>query len=164
MAMTTTPNTLRMQVTLDVAIPVADWIDWLTRARHVLDDDRIGHWARGWQFASTDDGLLLYTDPDHAHRGNDAPPGYEAAGEACAAGEPLPAGWYHLDRSAAIRAYVEGVKLWGVAWFTSPYDCDHDEIDHVVQRALLGEYRYPRDRKRLVVDADDVLAEAAARG
>lgn len=164
MAMTTTPNTLRMQVTLDVAIPVADWIDWLTRARHVLDDDRCGHWARGWQFASTDDGLLLYADPDHAHRGRDAPTSYEAALLALAEGEPLPEGWYHLDRSAAIRAYIEGVKQYGVGWFTSPYDCDRDEIDHVIQRALLGEYRYPRDRERPLGDADDVLREAAARG
>ena len=158
-----TSDSVSIQVRLDVEVPVHEWIDWLTRARHVLDDDRCGHWARGWQFA-TDPGLLIFADPDHAYRGKDAPPGYEAAGEAWEAGAPLPEGWHVLDMSAAIRAYIEGVKLYGTAWFTSVYDCDHDEIDNVIQRALLGEYRYPRDRERLVVDAGDMLREAAARG
>lgn len=52
----------------------------------------------------------------------------------------LPKGWYRLDRAAALRAYEEGVRLWGADWFEQD-DVEKDGV--VLQRALLGEVRHP---------------------
>ena len=44
-----------------------------------------------------------------------------------------------LDRAAALRAWEEGAKRWGVAWYE---DVDANREDVVVQLALLGETKY----------------------
>ena len=48
------------------------------------------------------------------------------------AGEPLPKRWFRLDRAAALRAWEEGVKRWGAAWYE---DVDANREDVVVQLA-----------------------------
>lgn len=53
--------------------------------------------------------------------------------------DKLPEGWYYLDEGMAIRAYIEGCKRWGAAWFE---DGDGTSYDVVIQLALLGEIRY----------------------
>ena len=53
--------------------------------------------------------------------------------------EPLPKGWFRLDREAALRAWEEGIKRWGVGWYEHT---DSNREDVVIQLALLGEIRY----------------------
>jgi hypothetical protein len=55
------------------------------------------------------------------------------------AGLELPPRWHRLDRAAAIRAWEEGVKQWGIHWYENS---DGSKEDVVLQLALLGEIRY----------------------
>lgn len=57
------------------------------------------------------------------------------------AGEPLPDGFYSIDKEVCLRAYLEGIKLYGLDWEDSD-QCDNSTYDHVFQIALFGEHLY----------------------
>lgn len=57
------------------------------------------------------------------------------------AGEPLPDGFYAIDRKVCLRAYLEGIKLYGLDWQESDR-CDNYTYDTVFQRSLFGERRW----------------------
>lgn len=54
--------------------------------------------------------------------------------------EPLPAGWFLIDRALGERAYAIGERRWGEDWFDDRGDAD--TYDVVIQVALLGKVTY----------------------
>ena len=123
---------------IEIQIPVEGWIDYLTQCVDIFGTTYYaGYWARGvehdkgrgwlvWEHGDT--GAALGEEPDR-----------KAAVKAWRSGAALPKGWHRLDRDAAIRAFVEGAKKWGVEWFENG---DGPRYDYCVQMALLGEERY----------------------
>lgn len=128
-----------IKVELDVDIP-DDWIDLCTKNTDLFMQNYCGYWARGYQF---DWGWLVYEIEDKSFDFEEEP-GHKKALEYAQQYKttplfPLPAGWYYLDQLAAKKAYIEGVKRWGLDWYKNS---DAEGYDVVVQMALLGEVRY----------------------
>ena len=128
---------------VEVNVPREDWIDYLTKEVDIFMRGYCGYWLRG---VKRDEklGWLVWEDDEIHSQGEE--PKLKAALAAWKAGKPLPQGepgcqrWYRLDEAAAVKAYVEGVKLWGVNWFEEKGDaCTYDVA---IQMALLGEIRY----------------------
>ena len=86
---------------------------------------------RGWLCRETGGELLVDPLPREAKR----------IKAAWLAGKPLPEGWFALDRAAAYRVVVEGIKRNGWPAFADG-TADADDTDAAVQMALLGEVRY----------------------
>jgi hypothetical protein len=97
-----------------------------------------GYWLRGVERDASLGWLCWEDDEQHSF---DAEPDRAEALRAWRAGEPLPKGWYRLNEETAVRAFVEGVKKWGPAWFDGEHG-DGNGYDVVIQMALLGEVRY----------------------
>lgn len=125
-----------VKVEVEIEVPYEDWIQYLTECTDIFMSGYCGQWLRGVDRDET--GWLTWED-DEDHRNGEEPDREEAL-RAWKAGEALPAHWFRLDRAAAIKAYVIGVQKWGVNWFEDKGDAG--TYDVVIQRALLGEYRY----------------------
>lgn len=134
--MTTTVQ--NVTATIDIDVPVESWIDWLTRCSDIFKPGYIGYWACGVKH-HPDRGWLVFEDCDGEFRGKKEP-NHDAAVKAWKAGEALPARWYRLDREMTIKAYIEGVKMWGLEWFETKGDSA--TYDAAIQHAMLGELRY----------------------
>jgi hypothetical protein len=93
-----------------------------------------GYWAAGVHHQE-DVGWLVWEHNDERVRDQD----HSAAIRAFALGEPLPERYYRLDREAAIRAFLHGVRLFGATWLDG---IDGPQTDRVVQCALLGVEKY----------------------
>lgn len=113
-----------------------DWVEYLTVYPYIFAQTSAGYWLHG---AALDEklGWLVYEERFDGYRTTTAD--LEAIALKWRAGEPLPPRWYRLDRAAALRAWEEGVKRWGINWYD---DVDGTREDVVVQLALLGEIRY----------------------
>ena len=113
------------------------WIEYLTKYPDIFDSNAAGYWLRGAEH-DPELGWLCWEDDEKCAHGEE--PNRVEAYEAWKARlDPLPHGWFRLDRAAAIRAWEEGVKRWGVDWYEK---ADSTSQDVVVQLALLGEVRY----------------------
>lgn len=112
------------------------WFEYLTVHLDIFASTRAGYWLRGVENLPGL-GWLCWEDDWKCHQGHE--PNREAALKAWQAGAPLPEHWFKLDQDAAIRAWEEGVKRWGVDWYEN---VDGQREDVVVQLALLGEIRY----------------------
>lgn len=112
------------------------WIDYLTQGNDIFASSRAGYWLRGAEH-DPELGWLVWEDDEKCHHGEE--PNRVTAYKAWKSGEALPEHWFRLDRAAAIRAWEEGVKRWGITWYE---DVDGRLEDVVVQLALLGEIRY----------------------
>jgi hypothetical protein len=125
---------LRVTANFEVAID-PDWIEYLT-----VDPDifgaACGYWLRGVERDAAL-GWLVWEDDNKCRHGEE--PNAAEAVAAWREGKPLPPHWFKLDKDAAIRAWIEGVKKWGVDWYDQ---VDAEREDVVVQLALLGEIRY----------------------
>lgn len=125
-------DTKNVTVTLDLKVPVESWIDMLTKHSDIFGTPyHCGYWLRGAEHDASLGWLCEEEEESHV----DAPIA------AWRAGEELPKGWHRLDEAAAVKAFVEGVKLWGVDWMDGDHNDGHG-YDTVVQMALLGEVRY----------------------
>lgn len=124
--------------TMEIKVPVRDWIDYLTKGTDIFLRAYCGYWMLGVKL-HPDRGWLVFEDPDGKYT-NKKEPGHDAAVEAWEKGDALPRRWHKLDKETAIKAFVEGVRLWGVDWFEK--NGDGNSYDHVVQLAMLGERRY----------------------
>lgn len=134
------PTSEKATVTIDVEVPVESWIDWLTQSTDVFGRDYIGYWACGVQHEAAL-GWLIFEDEAGEFRGlDDVEPNHNEALAAWRAGEKLPTGWHKLDKEMAIKAYVIGVRTWGINWFEEKGDAN--TYDYVLQMAILGEERY----------------------
>jgi len=119
------------------------WVPYLTQNTDIFGYNYCGYWMmgmertqdRGWLCFEHDDGAIYRSARDVAERH----PEYEAILKAWREGKPLPDKWFRLDKAAAIKAWHEGVKRWGVEWYEG---VDSIREDVVVQLALLGEIRY----------------------
>ena len=118
-------------------IPQEDWIDYLVKYPDIFSTNYCGYWARGVE--QNDTGWLVWEDDEKTDHGKE--PNREAAIQAWERGAGLPFGWYRLDEAAAIKAFEEGCKRWGVNWFEGEHN-DAIGYDVVIQLALLGEIRY----------------------
>ena len=138
-AATERPEPLSHTFSITVAID-SFWVDYLTGYTDIFGPQYVGYWMCGvdrhpergwlcWEFAGPHGG--------RCRRGEE--PDREEAIRAWALGQPLPKGWYRLDRATALRAWEEGVKRWGVDWYAQ---VDAPREDLVLQLALLGEVRY----------------------
>jgi hypothetical protein len=112
------------------------WVEYLTQNVDIFGQQYVGYWLRGVE-RDPDLGWLVWEDDERHEWGFE--PNRMAARNAWREGQPLPEGWYRLDRAAAVRAWEEGVKRWGVGWYA---EVDAPREDLVVQLALLGEVRY----------------------
>lgn len=134
--METTTN----KVTVQIEVPVnEEWIDYATQSSDLFRTDHCGYWMYGMDH-DKDLGWLCYVH-DEAIRLDDVydMPEYDAILARWKSGESLPEGWHRLDKDAAIRAYVEGVKKGGAFWYE---DGDAITYDVAIQKALLGEVVY----------------------
>ena len=129
------PEPLKHTFSLTVEVD-SFWVEYLTRYNDVFGRQYAGYWLRG---VERDDALgWLCWEDDEKHRWGKEP-NLNQALAAWRAGEPLPEGWYRLDRAAALRAWEEGVKRWGVDWY---HQTDAGREDVVIQLSLLGEIKY----------------------
>jgi hypothetical protein len=113
-----------------------DWIEYTMRYSDIFSSSCAGYWLRG--VALGPQGWLVWEDDDKCQSGQE--PNREIAMKAWELdANPLPEHWFRLDRAAAIRAWEEGVKRWGVDWYE---EADAQREDVVLQLALLGEVRY----------------------
>ncbi len=128
-----------VRATLTIAVPNESWIECLTQYRDIFGYDYCGSWMRGVAYHD-ERGWLCWE-----HGGEDEPEGFEEQERlailAWEKGEPLPKDWYHLDRAAAINAYLQVCALWGLDWENGDHG-DASGQNCAVQLALLGEIRY----------------------
>jgi hypothetical protein len=130
-----TPTTT-VQVTTTVTVKVdEEWIDFCTKYGDMFGRGYIGYWALGVERDIERGWLLFEEGSDEALTDKEM----ERVKALWRAGEELPERWFKLDRDACIKAWIEGVKKWGVDWYE---DSDANKYDYVVQMALLGEHRY----------------------
>ena len=96
----------------------------------------IGYWSTGVKHMPGR-GWLVY------EHGGDTVPSVEECALAVVAwrkGDELPKRWFRLDRQVATNAFAEGVKRWGLNWYSDRSDAG--TYDVVIQQAMLGEVRY----------------------
>lgn len=130
----------KVEVTLSLEVP-NNWIEFVTKDSDIFMTNYCGYWIfgmeqddkLGWLCYQHDEGRSIHEVVAH--------PEYESVVTQWRAGQPLPEKWHRLDRPAAIKAWVEGVKLWGAAWYDLPAT-DASSYDEVVQLALLGDVIY----------------------
>jgi len=138
------PTPIRHTLTFEVDVD-ADFVDYLTQYNDIFMTSRAGYWAFGHALPKRDAtvgaahaGWLVF-ECLRSSSGMPSEKNIARALDCWKTGETLPKGWHLLDRDAAIRAWCEGVKRWGVEWYE---EVDVDREDTVVQLSLLGEVRY----------------------
>lgn len=132
----------KISVTIDVEVD-QDWIDYCTQYNDLFLTHYCGYWMCGME-KDNDLGWLAYEyDPGGPNvksiRSVQNSPEYSSIVEAWRAGNPLPDHWFRLDEKAAIKAFEEGVKRYGVDWYENG---DATTYDVAIQMALLGEVVY----------------------
>lgn len=127
---------MKTTVTVDVEVP-QEWLDFCTRSSDLFSRDHCGYWAHGCEHSS-ELGWLVFVGEEGS---GPAPEVEEAAVKLWRGHGRLPPGFYQLDTNAAIRAFEEGCKRYGVGWFGDG-KTDANTYDVVVQLALLGEVVY----------------------
>lgn len=126
---------LDLSVTITVKVD-PEWIEFLTKYSDIFGSP---YYAGYWLFGVERDDALGWLAYEH---GDDRRPSDRECKRVVAlwrAGEPLPERWFRLDRAAAIKAWGEAVKRYGVDWYEK---ADGAVYDVAVQMALLGEVRY----------------------
>lgn len=111
-----------------------EWIDYLTNYSDIFGYNYIGYWARG--IDRNEKGWLLYEMYNEEHP---SPEVEKAALKAWHNETTLPPYFFVLDKKMAEKAYVEGVKKWGMDWYEK---ADANYYDYTLQMAILGETRY----------------------
>ena len=124
-------------LTKPIEVPREDWIDYLTQCNDIFKSVYCGYWLRGVERTKARGWLVWEDDEEHA---TGKEPNRKEALAAWRAGKALPAGWFRLDEAMAVKAYHEGIKLWGEGWFETHGDADGYDI--ALQMAMLGELRY----------------------
>jgi hypothetical protein len=136
---------LTVAVTVTVKADDADLVSFLSYLglggecySDVFDHNTCGYWMRGmdWNKAR---GWLAWESGDEDADPTDAE--QAEAARAWAAGQPLPAGWFALDRAAAYKAVEAGIKRNGWPAFCDG-TADAADYDCAIQIALLGEVKY----------------------
>ncbi len=124
-----------MKTTIEFDVPPA-WIDYVTTDFEIFNRNYCGYWGaivESHEFK----GFLVWEHNDE--RPSDEGNEHDPAMVAFEYNTPLPKRYFRLDKAAAVRAYAEGVRRWGVGWYEGG---DASKYDIVIQMALLGEVRY----------------------
>lgn len=129
---TPVPHTFTLTVEVD-----PNWVDYIIKDVGIFLTSCAGYWLRGVEKDIDGGGWLVWEDDEKCKWGKE--PDREEALRAWRANESLPPHWFRLDLAAALKAWEEGVKRWGVDWYEQ---VDARREDVVVQLALLGEVRY----------------------
>lgn len=131
----------KVTVVLEVEVN-QDWIEFCTQFNDLFMYDYCGYWMAAME-CDDDLGWLCYEyandDDMPSLRAMKEAPEYQEIVKSWREGKLLPPNWYRLDKAAAIKAYGEGVKRYGLDWYE---DGDAITYDVAVQMALLGEVRY----------------------
>jgi hypothetical protein len=115
-----------------------DWTEMLLEYSDIFMTGYCGYWLMGVD--NTEDlGYLCYEFEDESAPMGIDHPDYVEADRAWRAGEALPKNWHVLNKQVAAKAFVEGVKKYGVDWYQNG---DSESYDYVMQMALLGEIVY----------------------
>jgi hypothetical protein len=126
-----------VSVTFELKVPVSTWIDYLTKSFDIFQTNYCGYWLRG--IDKDESGWLCWEDDEKCYFGDE--PFRAEALTAWKNKSKLPEKYFMLDKALAIRAYIEGVKKWGMDWMDSP-NTDSTTYDVVIQLAMFGEVRY----------------------
>ena len=126
-----TPSFVRKSLRLELEIS-SDWIDYCIKHNDLFFSSCIGYWAYGISVA---DGWLVF-DTEHGAERQDI-----EAERAYLSGAPLPDGYYLINQELTIRAWEEGVKLYGLDWYNSG-KTDATTYDVIIQKALFGDVKY----------------------
>lgn len=131
---------IKVKVEVEVAVD-PDWIDFLLNHNDIFMTSYCGYWMSGMELDENGGGWLVHEQDDDYDCAAAAAnhPEYNAIVKAWQDGKPLPDKWFRLDKEAAIRAWIEGCKKYGVDWYENS---DAVSMDVVIQLALLGEVRY----------------------
>lgn len=120
---------------LQVIVP-GEWIDFLTQYNDMFRTDHSGYWM--YAAEETAEGWLAF---EMFQDKRPTPYAVKRALDALVDKRELPARFFTIDRAFAVKAYLEGVKRWGVEWYHK-HNADAADYDIVVQMAALGEVRY----------------------
>lgn len=112
------------------------WIEYCTQYSDLFYTNRCGYWMRGVERTKAR-GWLAYESGGEVSPGEE--PFLKEAKKAWREGTKLPPGYFVINEDTAIKAWVEGVKRYGVDWYD---DIDANREDVVMQLALLGDIKY----------------------
>ena len=135
---TTGTATLQMVLTAAEKLEMDKWVQHATQAPDLFFRSCCGYWLAGMEQTKARGWLCYEFDDRTTAEAVMAHPDYPDIVAAWRAGRELPARWYRLDKAAATRAFVEGIKRGGVKWAQAGSDAE----DAAVQMALLGALRY----------------------
>lgn len=121
---------MKVSFTHEVEIPES-WISFCLG--EVFERRYCGYWLFGFEYDAIL-GWLTY-ESDSRPTDDDAAPALRQF----QTGKVDLAHWQILNRDVAIKAYIEGVKRFGEAWYEKAYASDYDVV---IQLALLGEVKY----------------------
>ncbi len=120
------------------------WLEFCSNVDVISYNSYCGYWAEYWIDISENNSpsikWLIYYNPNN----NDSiypltkVDSYQQAYKAASAGSrKMPEHWYLFDEEIAIKAYLEGVKKWGMDWYNDP-NTDGRNYDTAIQLALFG--------------------------
>lgn len=129
---------IKVTVTIDVTVD-PEWIDYITQNPDIFMRDYCGYWMYGMERDKELGWLAHEHDETRTTTQVARSPEYNQIVADWRAGKPLPESWYRLDKAACVKAWAEGVKIYGVDWYENG---DANTYDCAIQMALLGELRY----------------------
>ena len=130
----------KFKMTVEVEIIVdEEWINFVTMHNDIFMTDHCGYWLSGME-QEDDLGWLVYESGEDDENAQIAflKPEYKKVVKDWKNGKTLPKKWMRLNRDVAIKAWVEGVKKYGVDWYENS---DANSYDYVIQMAILGELK-----------------------
>ena len=129
----------KMTVEVDIVVD-EEWINFVTMYNDIFRTDHCGYWLSGMD-QEDDLGWLVYESGEDDENAQIAAqkPEYKKIVKDWKNGKLLPKKWFRLNRDAAIKAWIEGVKKYGVDWYENS---DAITYDNVIQLALLNEIKY----------------------
>lgn len=134
-------QTAVVEVRGPVEVP-GDWLAYCTLWPDAFTRSAIGYWAYG---VVRDDTLGWLVRDDEAGTADDEATERDAI-RRWRAGEPLPAGFYRLDRAAAIKGYVAMLSRPASRAVSGGFDwyerADANSYDVAIQLALFGQVKY----------------------
>lgn len=130
-----------MKVKVEIEVDLSeDWIELVTNHNDLFNRKYCGYWAYGMEHDDTLGWLVHEHDDQRTVAQVSQHPEYHAIVDAWRSGAPLPEGWYRFNKDTAVKAWCEGMKMYGYDWYEKVGDCE--TFDNAIQMALLGELRY----------------------
>lgn len=137
---------VKVRVEVEVEVP-RDWLDWAGGGEGWADlyqRTHCGYFLARVELAEDKRSTLAWEDrEDSSNHGADAEEDEMAphadAIAAFHAGNPLPKNYHRIDEELMVKAFAEGVKLYGIGFYEKG---DANTYDTAIQMALFGEQKY----------------------